>query len=63
MPLALASSQPLRRRFGAMLAKWQTTFAVIFIPYRPELHYMRGPGPKWRAKHQASRAGRLSREI
>jgi hypothetical protein len=21
--------------------------------YRPELHYMRGPGPKWRARHQA----------
>jgi len=21
--------------------------------YRPELHYMRGPGPKWRAKHQS----------
>ena len=20
--------------------------------YQPELHYMRGPGPKWRAKHQ-----------
>jgi hypothetical protein len=20
--------------------------------YRPELHYMRGPGPKWRAEHQ-----------
>ena len=20
-------------------------------PYRPELHYMRGPGPAWRAKH------------
>ena len=20
--------------------------------YRPELHYMRGPGPKWYAKHQ-----------
>jgi hypothetical protein len=20
--------------------------------YRPELHYMRGPGPKWRAKNQ-----------
>jgi hypothetical protein len=19
--------------------------------YRPELHYMRGPGPKWRAKY------------
>jgi hypothetical protein len=21
-------------------------------PYRPELYYMRGPGPKWYAKHQ-----------
>jgi len=20
-------------------------------PYRPELYYMRGPGPKWQAKH------------
>jgi hypothetical protein len=19
--------------------------------YRPELHYMRGPGPRWRARH------------
>jgi hypothetical protein len=19
--------------------------------YRPEMHYMRGPGPKWREKH------------
>jgi hypothetical protein len=27
-------------------------------PYRPEQHYMRGPGPKWRARHRlASRAG------
>ena len=21
--------------------------------YHPERHYMRGPGPKWRAKHPA----------
>jgi hypothetical protein len=21
--------------------------------YRPGLHHMRGPGPEWRAKHQA----------
>lgn len=21
------------------------------VSYRPELHYMRGPGPKWREKH------------
>lgn len=20
--------------------------------YRPDLHYMRGPGPKWHAKHR-----------
>jgi hypothetical protein len=20
--------------------------------YRPELHYMRGPGPKWRERHE-----------
>ena len=24
--------------------------------YRPELHYMRGPGPKWRGRHQPWRA-------
>jgi hypothetical protein len=24
--------------------------------YRPEDHYMRGPGPKWRAKHFIDRA-------
>jgi hypothetical protein len=24
--------------------------------YRPEDHYMRGPGPKWREKHLADRA-------
>ncbi len=25
---------------------------AVFDPYRPELHYMRGPGPKWHAKHR-----------
>jgi hypothetical protein len=57
MLIALASSVPFRRHFTALFAKWQTAFAIMFNPYRPELHYMRGPGPKWRAKHQASRAG------
>jgi hypothetical protein len=28
-------------------------FARIFNPYRPELHYMRGPGPACRAKQAA----------
>ena len=25
--------------------------AELFGTYRPEKHYMRGPGPKWRTKH------------
>jgi hypothetical protein len=28
-------------------------------PYRPELHYMRGPGPRWHAKHDASQDLRM----
>jgi hypothetical protein len=29
------------------------THRSLFDSYRPELHYMRGPGPKWHAKHDA----------
>jgi hypothetical protein len=29
----------------------QRTFEDAVDPYRPELHYMRGPGPKCLAKH------------
>ena len=35
-------------------AFWHRFFNRAFDPYRPELHYMRGPGPAWRAKHVAS---------
>jgi hypothetical protein len=39
-------------RFSATLAMlWRTFCRDAFDSYRPELHYMRGPGPKWRAKH------------
>ncbi len=24
---------------------------ILFPAYRPERHYMRGPGPKWRERH------------
>ena len=24
---------------------------AVFATYRPEQHYMRGPGPKWQEKH------------
>jgi hypothetical protein len=39
-------------RLAATLAVlWRSFLRDAFDPYRPELHYMRGPGPKWRAKH------------
>ncbi len=28
---------------------------ILFGGYRPERHYMRGPGPKWQAKHSSSK--------
>ena len=30
---------------------WRSLCRDAFDHYRPELHYMRGPGPKWHAKH------------
>jgi hypothetical protein len=29
----------------------RTLAKQFFDPYRPELHYMRGPGPKWHEQH------------
>ncbi len=34
-------------------AFWRLFFVRAFDPYRPELHYMRGPGPACRAKQTA----------
>lgn len=38
---------------------WKEFFGNAFHHYRPELHYMRGPGPAWRAKYGAQAAFRL----
>jgi hypothetical protein len=35
----------------ATARQWGRLTTWLFDSYRPELHYMRGPGPKWRAKH------------
>jgi hypothetical protein len=35
----------------AVVRRWRWVRASVCDPYRPELHYMRGPGPKWREKH------------
>ena len=38
----------------AAARRWHRQTARLFDSYRPELHYMRGPGPKWREKHGLS---------
>ena len=30
---------------------WRELFNDLRSSYRPEMHYMRGPGPRWREKH------------
>jgi hypothetical protein len=41
---------------AAELADILRQLKSLFDPYRPELHYMRGPGPKWHAKHRPAAA-------
>ena len=43
--------------FAELFAFWRAFFGRAFNPYRPELHYMRGPGPAWRAKHMHRSSG------
>jgi len=33
-------------------AELMRALRTLVDPYRPEAHYMRGPGPKWHAKHE-----------
>lgn len=35
---------------------WHGLTKDLFDTYRPERHYMRGPGPKWQAKHGGAAA-------
>jgi hypothetical protein len=39
--------------FTAVQRHWRRLVGSLSDPYRPELHYMRGPGPKWRERHRA----------
>jgi hypothetical protein len=56
----IASRYPTRRvisrRPYGLVDLWQRLAKDLFDPYRPELHYMRGPGPKWREKHARAHA-------
>jgi hypothetical protein len=46
------SSKPFASRLLRALTRLLTMFGNEPVrAYRPEAHYMRGPGPAWRAKH------------
>ena len=49
--------KPVRRTheasgFTGNFAELMRSLRTLVDPYRPEQHYMRGPGPKWHAKHE-----------
>ncbi len=39
------------RNLSKTVRDLQRTYGEACSSYRPDLHYMRGPGPKWHAKH------------
>lgn len=59
--IAVLSAAHLPRPFtdiGRFLATfWREVTRDTVRPYRPERHYMRGPGPAWHAKHGNRTAG------
>jgi hypothetical protein len=57
---AVLTLRPSRRAADAVFAAvglavmaeiWRSWSKELFGAYRPERHYMRGPGPKWHEKH------------
>ena len=55
LPAQAKSREELAKPFGEFRSFWRQFIAKAFNPYRPERHYMRGPGPAWRAKHMTGR--------
>jgi hypothetical protein len=53
MATITSDSSSQAKRPPAIRGFWRQFFIRAFDPYRPELHYMRGPGPAWHAKHKA----------
>lgn len=52
--VAASGTSSLATAFRAVRRRWRRQIARLFDPYRPERHYMRGPGPKWFEKHGLS---------
>jgi hypothetical protein len=53
---ARKTAQIARPALAGEFADLIRLFKSVLDPYRPELHYMRGPGPKWHAKHRPAAA-------
>ncbi|MCL2713817.1 MAG: hypothetical protein FWD68_04275 [Alphaproteobacteria bacterium] len=54
----------LSRTAGEVKTRLKAGFGRLLpAPYRPELHYMRGPGPAWRAKYGMDAPFRLKRDL
>jgi hypothetical protein len=47
----MLTAQLLLIPFRRTLNRMHRFIEMACDPYRPELYYMRGPGPKWHAKH------------
>jgi hypothetical protein len=47
----------------AIAEAWRDLRKGLLDTYRPELHYMRGPGPRWHEKHGTPHAIRLRRVV
>ena len=63
MKLASVSTLRLAKPTSAFVAAgavaaatWHRLTAPMFDRYRPERHYMRGPGPKWHAVRSQAEA-------
>jgi hypothetical protein len=53
-PSIFHAGKPGMTDLGALVeAVWRRLAAILGRRYRPEQHYMRGPGPKWRERHSA----------
>lgn len=50
--MLIGQAGPIIVLLNAITTGWAKLVIRVRDPYRPEFHYMRGPGPKWHAKHQ-----------
>ena len=55
-PAAGINAAALPATFPKIARLWRGLHDRAFDQYRPERHYMRGPGPKWRERHSRSEA-------